>query len=186
MNVLSRMILAMDDHKDHDVIVRITGDDLLIDSDYLKKTIECHLETNAHYTSAKDLPMGVEVEVFSSGVLRFIHDFAKDSSGSEYLMNYIINNADQFNISRLKVSERHAKKIRLTLDTKEDYLVIDKLLTQMKAIGKEYTYDLDDIIDFFEKNPSIKCLNSETKKKSSPMAISTEIDWSKFSSLTRS
>lgn len=176
-NVLSRMLLAMDDHRDHDVIVRITGDDLLIDCTYLKKTLAHHLETNAHYTNAKDLPSGVEAEIFSSDALRFIHDFALDYNGSEYLTNYIMNNKSQFNISHLAVSGRHARTIRLTMDTKEDYEVIYKLLAQMKAQGKEFSYSLDDIIYFFEKNQDIELINSRTRQKPMPLTISTGINW---------
>ncbi|MBF0328472.1 MAG: N-acetylneuraminate synthase family protein [Nitrospirae bacterium] len=179
-NVLSRMMLAVDDHPDHSLILRITGDDLLMDSEYLFKTLEYHLKMNADYTDAKQLPSGVEVEVFNSAVLKLISRFSKNPDGTEYLTNYVQNNRDQFNVASLTVAPRHAKNFRLTLDTEEDYIVIKTLLAQMKAEGKEYTYTLDDIVDYFEKNPQAMDVNSLVRQRSAPLTVKTDIDWESF------
>ncbi len=179
-NVLSRMMLAIDDNPDHDIVLRITGDDLLIDCEYLEKIVKHYLETNADYTDAKNLPSGVEVEVFNAEVLRLISKYSKNPDGTEYLTNYIKNNQDHFNVSSLPVDRRHAKKYRLTLDTEEDYKVIKKLLEHMKTIGKEYSYKLDDIVEFFWENPEILEINSVIRQKSAPVNVVTEIDWKRL------
>lgn len=176
-DVLSRMMLAVDDHQDHNIVLRITGDDILIDSGYLRKTVEYHLEKNAHYTDAKSLPSGTEVEVFDSYILKLIHELSKDSSGSEYLTNYITNNIDQFEIASLEVDSRHNKSYRLTLDTQEDYEVIKMLLEHMKRLGKEFDYTLDDIVDFFESNPEVLDINKPVNQKATPLTVNTEINW---------
>ena len=62
-NVLKRMSLAFNSHLDYDIILRITGDDLLIDPEYLEKGICYHKENNLDYTDCKSLPSGTEVEV---------------------------------------------------------------------------------------------------------------------------
>lgn len=176
-DVLSRMILAIDDNNDHDIVLRITGDDILIDSEYLQKTVQCHLKNNAHYTDAKALPSGVEVEVFDSSILKLINEFSKDSNGSEYLTNYIQNNKDQFEIASLNVPAKHEKNYRLTLDTKEDYEVIAKLLKHLKFIGKQFNYNMDDIVDYFDDNPEVLKLNSKVSQRATPIEVDTEIDW---------
>jgi len=176
-DVLSRMMLAVDDNNDHNIVLRITGDDILIDSDYLNKTVKYHLEKNAHYTDAKWLPSGTEVEVFDSYILKLIYELSKDSSGSEYLTNYIIENKDQFEITTLPVIEKHNKKFRLTLDTKEDFEVIKRVLEYMKEIDKEYDYTMDDIFDFFDKHPNVLEINKNVAQKSTPITVNTEIDW---------
>ena len=176
-DVLSRMILAVDDNQDHNIVLRITGDDLLIDSAYLKKTIDYHLEKNAHYTDAKSLPSGTEVEVFDSYILKLIHEISFDSSGSEYLTNYITNNIDQFETASLPVAKKHKKKYRLTLDTKEDYKVIKMFLEKMKEIGKEFNYDMDDLFDYFQKNPRVLDINKLTVQQTAPINVNTEMDW---------
>ena len=76
-------------------VIRITGDDILVDPTYLDKAISKHLIFNADYTSSKELPPGTETEVFSYETLKFIFKNAIDTNGTEYLTNYIVDN-DQF------------------------------------------------------------------------------------------
>ncbi|NQT22828.1 MAG: N-acetylneuraminate synthase family protein, partial [Candidatus Omnitrophica bacterium] len=176
-NVLSRMMLAVSDNGDHDIVLRITGDDLLVDPDYIKEIVECHLQQNANYTDAKGMPSGTETEAFDTGVLRFVHGFSKNSSGTEYLTNYIKENADQFCTASLVIPERHAKGYRLTLDTIEDYEVIKRLLAYLESIGKDVDYTLDDIGTFFENNPEVLKINKLVQQKKTPVSVDTEIDW---------
>jgi len=179
-DVLSRMMLAVDDNQDHNIVLRITGDDILVDSEYLQKIINYHLEKNAHYTDAKRLPSGTEVEVFDSYILKLIYELSKDSSGSEYLTNYITNNIDQFETASLPVPDKHDKKYRITLDTKEDYIVIKTLLEHMKSIDKEFNYTMDDIFEYFEKHPQTLEINKPVNQKATPISINTEINWTNF------
>ena len=53
----------------YSTILRVTGDDILIEPNYLRKTIDHHFKVNADYTDAKLLPSGTEVEVVESNVL---------------------------------------------------------------------------------------------------------------------
>ncbi len=179
-DVLSRMMLAVDDNQNHNIVLRITGDDILIDSDYLEKTVKYHLEKNAHYTDAKRLPSGTEVEVFDSYILKLIYELSKDSSGSEYLTNYITNNIDQFETASLEIPEKHDKKYRLTLDTKEDYIVIKTLLEYMKSVGKEFDYTMDDIFEYFKNYPKTLEINKPINQKATPISVNTEINWTNF------
>lgn len=176
-DVLARMMIAVDDNQDHNIVLRITGDDILIDCEYLEKTISYHLEKNAHYTDAKRLPSGTEVEVFDSYILKLIHELSKDSSGSEYLTNYITNNIDQFETASLPVEEKHDKKIRLTLDTQEDFDVINALLVNMKEMNKEFDYTMDDIFNFFNTYPEVLEINKPINQKVTPISVNTEINW---------
>lgn len=150
-DVLSRMMLAINDNKDHEIIVRITGDDILIDPFYLNKTIKYHQIKNAQYTDAKKLPSGTDIEVFQKNILKNIYELSSDSSGSEYLTNYVTNNIDQFEVASLEVVPHHARKLRLTMDTQEDYKLINQMLSSFKNKNKEFTYTMDDIFDFFKK-----------------------------------
>ena len=179
-NVLSRMMLAINDNKNHDIIIRITGDDIVIDPDYLNKTIQYHNLNNAQYTDAKSLPSGTDVEVFQRDLLKTIFELSNDSSGSEYLTNYVTNNIDQFELASLKVSSRHNKRIRLTIDTQEDYSLIKKMLSFFKKKGKEFTYSMDDIFDYFDKNPNTLKINKFIKQKSLPNIITT-LNWKQMS-----
>ncbi|MCO4783741.1 MAG: N-acetylneuraminate synthase family protein [Candidatus Cloacimonetes bacterium] len=179
-DVLARMMIAIDDNSDHDLTLRVTGDDILIDPEYLDYTVQWHLDKNAHYTDAKCLPSGTEVEVFNSSTLKLIHELSKDTSGSEYLTNYIKDNADQFETASIEVKERHQKNYRLTLDTSYDFEVIKSLLEYLSSIDKKYTYNMDDIVDYFEANPDVLKINTSIKQKAAPISVNTEINWKYF------
>tara|TARA_B100000427_G_scaffold140520_1_gene116902 strand:+ start:12207 stop:15320 length:3114 start_codon:yes stop_codon:yes gene_type:complete len=178
-NVLKRMSLAVAAFPDHDVVLRITGDDILCDPSYLKKTVEHHLLTGADYTDAKSLPSGTEVEVFHRETLKYIIRHALDTEGTEYLTNYITHNQDIFKCSSLEISSLHSIEARLTLDTKEDYEVIKGMLKEFNDKGKEFTYTMDDIASYFQENPSELTRNKLIIQKQIPKKFTTKIQFQK-------
>ncbi len=178
-NVLSRMMLAINDNLDHETVIRITGDDILIDPIYLNKTINQHLRFNADYTDAKRLPTGMEAEIFHQKLLQKIDYLAKNKNQSEYLTFYINKNEDQINTSSLKIKQI-TENIRLTIDTNEDYKLVKNLLTYFKNKKKEFNYTLNDVCEYFKKNNNLLKNNSLSKIKKKPKTFYGELDWSKL------
>jgi len=173
-NVLNRMFQASKKFKS-DVVIRVTGDDILIDPNYLDKLINFHLKNNLEYSNNKDLPGGTEVEIFNQELLKFLLKVIKEKDGTEYLTFYIQKYKDQFNINSLKVPNKHRSDLSLTIDTKEDFLFVKKFLQQMKLKKKNYEYEMDDIINFLKKNKK-KHLKNRLKKK---ININTDFIWEK-------
>tara|TARA_R110000787_G_scaffold174448_8_gene287054 strand:+ start:443 stop:2227 length:1785 start_codon:yes stop_codon:yes gene_type:complete len=178
-NVLSRMLGGMAD-MGVDVVVRVTGDDILVDPDYLDRAVRHHLASNAEYSSLKDLPSGTEVEVFDYVVLRDIAAFSNDPDGTEYLTWYVTHHGDQFRQTDVPIDSKHAQNWRLTIDTPEDFDVVSQLLNEMAAAGKALTYRMDDIVAFFEAHPDVLGINSASSKRGATIDIDTGIDWRKY------
>tara|TARA_B100001057_G_scaffold499631_1_gene611049 strand:- start:4398 stop:6176 length:1779 start_codon:yes stop_codon:yes gene_type:complete len=176
-NVLKRMMSAISTLPDYSTILRITGDDILIEPYYLKKTIDHHFKVNADYTDAKSLPSGTEVEVFESSVLKFLIKWCKDTSGTEYLTNYITENSHLFDCASLPVEKDETINARLTLDTQEDFDLIDGLIKYFKDLDKEFTYTLQDIVYYFKQYPERLNYNKSVIQKKIPKKFSTEIDY---------
>ena len=181
-NVLKRMMVAIKTYPEYSTILRVTGDDILIEPNYLKKTIEHHFKLNADYTDAKLLPSGTEVEVFESSVLKFLLKWCTDTSGTEYLTNYITDNSHLFDCASLPVKRNETINARLTLDTKEDYKLINDLINYFKDQDKEFTYTLSDIVNYFKKFPKKLDTNKNIIQKKIPKKFSTEIDYIGFCS----
>tara|TARA_A100001035_G_C27782670_1_gene502600 strand:- start:1897 stop:3666 length:1770 start_codon:yes stop_codon:yes gene_type:complete len=181
-NVLKRMMVAVESYPDFSTILRITGDDILIEPNYLKKTIDHHYKLNADYTDAKLLPSGTEVEVFESSVLKFLLRWCVDTSGTEYLTNYITDNSHLFDCASLPVNKNETINARLTLDTIEDYKLINDLINYFKDHDKEFTYTLSDILNYFKKFPKKLNSNKSVVQKKIPKKFSTEIDYKGFCS----
>jgi len=178
-DVLGRMLGAMD-KRQVDVVVRVTGDDILVDPEYVEIGLRHHLNSNAEYSDLKSLPSGTEVEYFDARILKQIHRLAKDPDGTEYLTFYVTHHRDQFRTRTIPVDERHVRPWRLTLDTPEDYEVIRALLEAMHQKGKSLNYNLDDIVEFFETHPEILEANSVGFQQRVPRNINTDIDWSRL------
>lgn len=181
-NVLKRMMSAISEYPDFTSIIRVTGDDIFIEPDYLKKTLDHHFEMSADYTDAKNLPSGTEVEVFESSVLKFLIRYSKDSSGTEYLTNYITDNSHLFDCTSLPVSENETIHARLTLDTEKDYELISGMIDHFVKIDKEYSYKLSDILAYFKEYPDKINLNKNIIQRKIPKNFSTEIDYLKMCS----
>ena len=163
--------------KKTDLVIRVTGDDILIDPYYLDKTIDFHLENNFEYTDNKALPSGTEVEIFNKEILKKIHFLAKDPSGTEYLTFYIKKNLNFFKTGSLKIKEKVHKKLKLTLDTPTDYKIIKSFLEGMHKQNKLFSYTLDDILKFYTKNSKLFKKNKKTIKG---LNVNTELEWKKI------
>lgn len=175
-DVLGRMLGAIAG-QEVDLMLRVTGDDILVDPDYADLAIEHHLATNAEYTDHKALPSGTEVEVFDARLLAQIHDLARDPQGTEYLTFYVTHHRDQFRTTSAPVAEPHARDWRLTLDTPEDYAVIRALLEAMRDQGKALSYRMDDIVAFFQANPQVLAVNAGVRQRQAPPEVDTTLEW---------
>jgi len=178
-NVLERMLGALQG-KECDLVLRITGDDILVDPEYADRAIEWHLNTNSEYSDLKDLPSGTEVEIFDRELLERILWLAHDSEGTEYLTSYVTHQSDQFRVSKVPVDPNHRKPWRLTIDTPEDYEVVCKLLESMRDQGRQFDYRMDDIVNFFEGNAAVLERNNQTRMKNLPEHVRTGFDWGRL------
>jgi len=178
-DVLGRMLGAIEGHS-VDLILRITGDDILVDPDYVDRAVQYHLQVNAEYSDLKTLPSGTEVEVFDADLLHAIWKAAHDCEGTEYLTNYITRHRDQFRTAKVPVDENHARPWRLTLDTREDCEVIEAFLQTMRRQGKLLSYRLDDIVEFFHSHQELLSINAKVRQPQPQPSICTDLDWKKL------
>ncbi len=181
-DVLRRMIGAMAG-ANVDLALRVTGDDILADPEYVDRAIDHHLRMNMQYTDMKALPSGTEVEVFDAALLRTLGEAAKDSSGTEYLTTYVVRHRDQLRTSSGPVDERHRHNWRLTLDTDEDLEVIRALLEAMRSQGKALTYRLEDIVAYFESHPAVLDRNATVRQRQTPPNVCSDLDWKRMATL---
>jgi N,N'-diacetyllegionaminate synthase len=163
-----------------DIVVRVTGDDILIDPDYLDRAVHHHLAVNAEYSNLHALPSGTEVEVFDFRLLCDIHRACRTPDDTEYLTLYVTRHPDQIRTSEVPVDARHRRDWRLTIDTPEDYRAVSRLLAAMQKKGRALTYRLDDIVDYFEAEPDAMTINARKEKRTLSVNVDTMIDWSRI------
>lgn len=163
-DVLSRYYNAAERYK-ADLVIRITSDCPLIDPKIVDEVIRKHIESDADYTSntiKRTYPRGFDVEVFNFNVLAEAYKNASEKYQREHVTLYIKEHAEKFKLQNIEVKGKLDRPdIRITVDTKEDFELIKKIILHFDDI--EFT--AEDVIDFLNKNPKLLEINKNIKQK---------------------
>ena len=141
-----------------DNIVRITGDSILVDYEMINMALKEHLKNNNDVTFSKNMPFGTAKEVFT---LETIEALAKNidlPKNSEYLEFYL-QNKRYFNVGYVRSKYIFNRKIRLTLDYKEDYLLLKKIFLHF-PIKERNTITIPQVLKFIKNNKRLIKINS--------------------------
>lgn len=148
-----------------DNIVRITSDCPLIDYKIIDEVVKTHKKYNTDYTSnviKRTFPRGFDVEIFKFDVLEKLYNNVKELYHREHVTSYI---REHLNLFKLKNVSAYGKlrrpDIRLTLDTKEDFELIKKIILHFNCD----TFTAEDIIDFLDANPLLLEINKSIIQK---------------------
>ena len=139
-------------------IMRITGDNPLIDPDIVNNAIDEYCHSSCDYlTNSIDrtFPNGTEVEIFSFNALEVAWKNAKKKSEREHVTPYFYNNPKKFKIHHFK-QQKNQSKFRYTIDRKEDYALVVEILSRIK----KRPIRTSDIIDLLTNAPELLKLNS--------------------------
>jgi glutamate-1-semialdehyde 2,1-aminomutase len=135
------------------IVIRITGDCPLIDSNLVDDVISGFLKNDADYSSNREpptFPDGLDVEVFSTNALEEAHTKTKKSFHREHVTPYIIesNTFKKFYLT----NDQDLSKERWTVDEPEDLIVVKKIF---KYFYPEINFSWTDVMKLKESNPEI-------------------------------
>lgn len=161
-NVLERFYFAAKD-ENPDWIVRLTSDCPLIDPVEIDRVIEHAVTTNSDYVSntlTPTFPDGIDVEVFKFAALTKAYNEAQLTSEKEHVTPYIWKNSTfkggtLFTSANI-MNEIDYSSVRLTVDTEEDFLVIENLINVLGVNSPWIDY-----VKTLENHPEIKKLNQQ-------------------------
>lgn len=165
-NVLSRYYYAAKENKGN-IVVRITSDCPLIDSEITDEIIKFYLSNIGKYdyvsnTIERTYPRGLDTEVFSFGALEKAFNQAVIERDKEHVTPYIWSNPQIFRLEQYK-SKTNYSDLRWTLDTKEDFELISKIYEYLYTDNK--CFSMYDIIKLLEKYPELKKINEHIQQK---------------------
>lgn len=177
-NVLSRYYKAAKENN-VDMVVRITSDCPCIDAEVIDELIEKHLKEKNDYTSnslIRSYPHGLDCEIFSFKLLEEAFNNVTEKFEKEHVTPYIYKtNKDKFKIGHLILKDsKEYEKIRITLDTKEDYTLLCSVYDYLYKENK--TFKCDDIIKLFEEKPWLYNINSNIEQKKTCSNLKEEIE----------
>lgn len=147
-----------------EVIVRITGDCPLHDCQVIDKIIEDYQKGEFDYVSNVNpptFPDGLDVEVFSFVALERARKEAKLQSEREHVTSYIWKHPELFKIKNV-TNPVDLSHYRWTLDTPEDYLLLQKIVTAVEREGGRG--GLDEILKIMENNSDWLNINSQYQR----------------------
>lgn len=150
-----------------DVIVRITGDCPLIDPSIVDQAIQLYLDNKngvdyVSNTLQRTYPRGMDVEVFSKNILEKANTFATTAEEREHVTPYIWRHPEKHKILQL-TQKKDESFHRWTVDTEEDFSLIEKILSALYPTNPTFTKD--DIISLLNTHPGWITINQKIKQK---------------------
>jgi spore coat polysaccharide biosynthesis protein SpsF len=162
-DVLSRYFKAAEEFR-ADVIVRITSDCPLIDSEVVDRIIIEALASQADFASnciERSYPRGLDTEVFTMDALRRAHEISDQPHQREHVTPVFYDRPDLFRVHSV-TSDQNLSRYRWTLDTPED-------LELIRAIYSRFDHRDDfgwrEVINLMEEHPEHTEINSHVIQK---------------------
>lgn len=168
-DVLKRVVKAGQKYL-ADIIVRLTADCPLADWRIVDRLVKIYLSGNYDYVSnviERSFPIGLDVEVFSLKKLETIEKIAKEKIYREHPPYYFYFNPSKFSLKNIKARGRmNQPDLRLTLDTKEDYCLLEKIFE--KLYPEDSDFSAEDAVNLIRRHPDWAAVNREIKHRHLP------------------
>jgi len=167
-DVLSRVIGAGLENK-ADIIVEITGDCPIIDTNVIKNSIDLYLNNQVDYVSnveVRSYPDGMDVQVYSLDALIKSSHLTKDRLDREHVTLFIRKHPELFTrIDMIAPKELHWPELGLTLDEHDDFLLLSKIINELEPANENFS--CHEVINYLKKNEDLLKINSNIKRKGS-------------------
>lgn len=151
---------------DAQVVVRLTADCPVIDPQVIDRAICLYREHDFDYVSNtvnRTYPRGMDVEVFSYEVLKESHRKASSPAEREHVTPYIYRRPSIYKLGDV-INESDQSKYRLTVDTKEDFELICRIIAKLYPTDPKFT--LQHILQVFAEHPAWFNINAHVEQKS--------------------
>lgn len=151
-----------------EVVARITSDCPLIDPAVIDRVIGFYLAHKEEYDYVSNTfpeltyPRGMDTEVFSYKVLKEAYGQATDQAEREHVTIFIKRRPERYRIKNLPY-EKDCSHYRWTVDTPEDFALIEKMLTALYPVNPHFT--LEDCLTLMAENPEWVKINAQIKQK---------------------
>ena len=130
-DVLSRFVQAIRKHQ-LDTIVRLTGDNPIVDVNLLDVVIQNHIASGRDYTYTTGLPIGMNFEIVSSKALLNLTELNLTSEDKEHVTLHI-RRSELFAKNHVSLfADENLSSIRLTVDFPSDFALINIILSLVK------------------------------------------------------
>jgi len=164
-DVLGRFIKAGESVQTEQV-VRICGDDPLIDIPLLSSLIRAHLLDKADYTvPLEPVPLGSSGEVIRFETLQKVGELAESSIYREHVTTWFHDHPSSFRIKRVNAPNYlKDRNLRLTVDTEQDFWLMEELFKNLPH-SPDAPLNLQAAIEYLDAHPETASLNINIPQK---------------------
>lgn len=163
-DVLARYYGAALQHK-ADVVVRVTSDCPLIDPQVIDRVIQHYIDDRYDYVSnclERTYPRGMDTEVFSFKALDEAFLEATAQPDREHVTPFIHQQSDRYKLGSV-LYNRNCSQHRWTVDTPEDFALIQKILESIYPQNPEFS--LEDCLELLDRHPEWSKINAHIEQK---------------------
>ncbi len=154
-------------HYELDVVVEITGDCPLVDIKESDRVIERYLEGGYDLVAnnlLRSYPIGMDTIVMSNRVLQESAKLAADLAHREHVCLYLYEHPFDYKFSNIEAPRfLRDPKLRMTLDTPEDYEFIHRVYEELYPINPEF--DLYDMMRLINRQPELRQITAGIQQK---------------------
>lgn len=146
-------------------VVRITSDCPLIDPEVTDQLIQFYYESDCDYASNildRTFPRGLDAEVIRFETLETAWREAEQPMEREHVTPYIYLHPERFKLASY-VGEEDLSHYRWTLDTEEDWLLLQTIFERLPSAESRRTYH--EIRKLMEQDPSLYQINAHVEQK---------------------
>lgn len=147
-------------------IVRVTSDCPLLEPKLIDYWLENAMKDNIDFVDEEEeIFTGSGVDIFSFKALEIMKEKAFTEKQKEHVVGYYYDNKDEFFDKKYRLPKelQHVyRDYRLTLDTKEDFELIEELYSRFY---EDDFVNLDKVISYIDKNIDILRINENIKQK---------------------
>ena len=153
-----------------DIIVQITGDNPLIDKEISENIIKFFIKNKNKYDFVSNdigiynnkykinCLIGFSTKVYKTSLLIEVNQLTKNPLDREVVSNFILKNINKYKVYNFVSEKKFCRPdLRLTLDYKEDYLVIKSIYEALYSINPNFS--ALEIINFLDTHQEIKNIN---------------------------
>ncbi len=149
-----------------DIVVRVTSDCPLIDAGLIAKGLKMYRDENSKHAYVsncfpRSYARGFDFEIFSMDLLQDAYANATEQNDLEHVTPYIWKNKS----GRVKLlnlaQEPNNSHLRLCVDESDDFILIEKLITDYAAHEMKF----DQIESLMNRHPELQAINSHIEQK---------------------
>jgi spore coat polysaccharide biosynthesis protein SpsF len=144
-------------------IVRLTGDNPLLDIGFLDRLINHHLKTGNDYTFSSNLPLGCNFEIYRANALENFNPGEMTESEREHVTLHFKSHPDRYQVEKHEFETTEILELlanlRLTVDYPSDYALWNLMTTMNPNVAS-----LEEVAELVRAFPWLREINKGNKQ----------------------